>query len=373
MPERTAVDGFAEMLRELKDRSGRSYEALARRAGISGSAVHRYCSGQTVPTEFDVVERLARLCGASRDEALELHGRWAVAAATRDAVPAAARSTGSDAAGAVDSARVADVPPAGIAVAPAGVQRQSMVADASADPDAVRRRRRIRCWSAAAVATVLAVIVPGAVMLGGPSGRPTDGPVDRPAGRVPATAAPSDNPYGDRILFSPTCAEPVRMGEHDACVGELQRLLIAAGARMAQDSDFGPDTLRKVTAYQMLAGLNANGVVDDDMKTALYGGTVRMPRWSEDAVAARIRGVFREAPERAVRVARCQSFLDPLWVLPNTNGTRNWGVFQLSDTLLHRYGGTPTQALDLDWNIQTAHRAWAEHHDFRPWPNCAAT
>jgi hypothetical protein len=82
------VHDFALLLRELKQRAGRSYEALARRAGVSSSAVHRYCAGQTVPAEFGVVERLGQACGASRAEMMELHRRWAVAAAVRDRSPA---------------------------------------------------------------------------------------------------------------------------------------------------------------------------------------------------------------------------------------------------------------------------------------------
>jgi transcriptional regulator with XRE-family HTH domain len=83
-----ATADFAALLREMKDRSGRSYEALARRSGISSSALHRYCSGRTVPAGYEPVDRLARLCGASPEESLELHRRWAVAA-SRHTPPAA--------------------------------------------------------------------------------------------------------------------------------------------------------------------------------------------------------------------------------------------------------------------------------------------
>ncbi|WP_019070077.1 hypothetical protein [Streptomyces hokutonensis] len=36
-----------------------------------------------------------------------------------------------------------------------------------------------------------------------------------------------------------------------------------------------------------------------------------------------IREVFAEDPDTAVAVARCASFLDPLYVLPHTNGSRS--------------------------------------------------
>jgi hypothetical protein len=173
-----------------------------------------------------------------------------------------------------------------------------------------------------------------------------------------------------RVLNSPACSPVVAMGQHDHCVREVQTLLRSAGATVTVDGDFGPETLRRVTAFQVLAGLPPIGVVDGATKRALYAGTVRMRTWGPGQVERRIRQVFPEEPGRAVQIARCQSFLDPLYVLPNTNGTRNWGVFQLSDSLLHRYGGTPRLAYDPEWNIQTARRAWAEHRDFRHWPYC---
>ncbi|MET7937576.1 helix-turn-helix transcriptional regulator [Streptomyces sp. NPDC005322] len=43
------VHEFAELLRELERRTGRSRAALAARSGVSGSALHRYCSGRAFP------------------------------------------------------------------------------------------------------------------------------------------------------------------------------------------------------------------------------------------------------------------------------------------------------------------------------------
>ncbi|WP_225987240.1 helix-turn-helix domain-containing protein [Streptomyces spectabilis] len=74
---------LAELLRELKGRSGLSYGALAKRLHVSTSTLHRYVNGTAVPTEFAPVERLARLCKATPDELLEVHRRWIVADATR--------------------------------------------------------------------------------------------------------------------------------------------------------------------------------------------------------------------------------------------------------------------------------------------------
>ncbi|MFJ6250313.1 MULTISPECIES: helix-turn-helix domain-containing protein [unclassified Streptomyces] len=83
------------LLRQLKERSGRSYGVLAGRLHVSTSTLHRYCNGDAVPAEFAVAERFARLCGAEREELIELHRRWIVAddARTRSRSAAAAVRT----------------------------------------------------------------------------------------------------------------------------------------------------------------------------------------------------------------------------------------------------------------------------------------
>jgi transcriptional regulator with XRE-family HTH domain len=68
MPKDAAVEEFAGLVRALKARDGRSYEALGRRLSVSASTLHRYCSGATVPEEFAVADRLALLCGADEEE-----------------------------------------------------------------------------------------------------------------------------------------------------------------------------------------------------------------------------------------------------------------------------------------------------------------
>ncbi|MFD7718685.1 helix-turn-helix domain-containing protein [Streptomyces sp. NPDC059814] len=77
------AEDFAALLKELKDRSGRSYGVLATKLHVSTSTLHRYCNGDAVPNEYGSVERLARLCGATSDELVELHRRWIVAEAAR--------------------------------------------------------------------------------------------------------------------------------------------------------------------------------------------------------------------------------------------------------------------------------------------------
>lgn len=81
---------FAALLKDLKDRSGRSYGVLAAKLHVSTSTLHRYCNGDAVPNEFAPVERFARVCGASGDELVEVHRRWIVADAARRRPPAGA-------------------------------------------------------------------------------------------------------------------------------------------------------------------------------------------------------------------------------------------------------------------------------------------
>jgi hypothetical protein len=186
-------------------------------------------------------------------------------------------------------------------------------------------------------------------------------------------AKPSDAAsHNGQLLFSPACADTVSMGQHDACVQEVQELIARKGASIAVDGEFGPETLRRVTAFQVLAGLPPKGVVDDATKRALYEQQVTMTQWNASEVERRIREIFPEEPDHAVAIARCQSFLDALYVLPNTNGTRNWGVFQISDVRLRQLGGTPRMAFDPAWNIQAARQLWSVRQDFHDWPACDA-
>lgn len=83
MPKDAAVEEFARLVRALKARDGRSYEALGRRLSVSASTLHRYCSGVTVPEEFAVVDRLALLCGADEEERRALEVAWSRADRTR--------------------------------------------------------------------------------------------------------------------------------------------------------------------------------------------------------------------------------------------------------------------------------------------------
>ncbi|MEV3931928.1 MULTISPECIES: helix-turn-helix transcriptional regulator [unclassified Streptomyces] len=75
----TEIQDFAALLRELKERSGLSYGALAQKLHMSTSTVHRYCNGDAVPHDYAPVERFARVCRASADELMALHRKWILA------------------------------------------------------------------------------------------------------------------------------------------------------------------------------------------------------------------------------------------------------------------------------------------------------
>ncbi|WP_329272288.1 helix-turn-helix domain-containing protein [Streptomyces sp. NBC_01451] len=336
MPAHPESEQLAAMLRALKNRSGLSYEALAKRTDIAGSTLHRYCKGTSVPQDYGSVHRIGTVCGASPDELRSLHRLWALADTARLKENGAENAAGN----AAGSGEAADAV-------------QDPAAEEPATPEPVPARRTRYPVVVAAVAAVLTVGVSAWVL-------------------STEEASSANGPGTDgRVLFSAGCREVVAMGQHDTCVHEVQQLLHDKGADIGVDSDFGPQTLRRVTAFQVFAGLPPNGVVDDATKKALYSSPkVRMNVWSPEKVRQRIRAVFKEAPDKAVAIADCQSFLDPLHILPNTNGTRNWGVFQISDARLRELGGTPRQALDPAWNITAAERLWSVDHDFHDWPNC---
>lgn len=77
------TEAFARQLRELKDRSGLSYGALAKRLHTGTSTLHRYCNGTAVPSDYAPVERFARVCRATPQELVEVHRRWILADAAR--------------------------------------------------------------------------------------------------------------------------------------------------------------------------------------------------------------------------------------------------------------------------------------------------
>lgn len=366
----TESERFAACLRSLKERSGLSYAALAAKAGTSGSSVHRYCLGSSVPQDYGTVHRLAVACGATPEELRTLHRLWAVADAAREPEVTEPEVTELEPAEPEPTEPESTKPttsPEPEAALPEPVVGPSEPSHEPLSPPqgsgAVRwSSRRIRVGMAVGLAVLflggMAWTLPSSgLSMGGDTGQ----------GKGAGEGRKKDS----RLLFTSGCREVVAMGQHDNCVREVQRLLHAKGAVIGVDGDFGPQTLRRVTAFQVIAGIEPpNGVVGDTTKQALYESEARMDTWTQDEVRRRIREVFTEAPDRAVAIADCQSFLDPLHILPNTNGTRNWGLFQISDSRLTKLGGTPRKALDPEWNIRAAKRLWSQDRDFGDWPHC---
>lgn len=175
------TEAFARLLRELKDRSGLSYGALAKRLHMSTSTLHRYCNSTVVPTEYAPVERLARVCRATPEELVELHRRWILADAARGSRADKATATGSareagsacaadgtdsaDAADAVETIRMtettdtADPGSPTTSVRGEGEEGGPVVVDVPREPAPPRRRRT------ALIASVAAAVVLGAVVL----------------------------------------------------------------------------------------------------------------------------------------------------------------------------------------------------------------
>jgi Putative peptidoglycan binding domain/Helix-turn-helix domain/Transglycosylase SLT domain len=342
---------FAAYLRLLKNRTSLSYEALAQRSRVSGSSLQRYCAGIMVPSDYGPIYHFGRACGATQDELRELHRLWALADASRRGPSQPAPEPGAAEPQGPASGTTLDGAPSGDGAADserrAGLPRRLGAGGRG-------RGTRVR-WALAGLVVALAAVISTLLAL-------LPGPARAHGG--------SGASHTTRLLFSHQCPTVISLGEIDKCVREVQTLLLKAGTTLTIDGDFGPQTLRRVTAFQVLAGLEPNGVVDQATKQALYAGKVSMRTWSPAQVARRIRQVFTQAPAEAVAIARCQSFLDPLYILSNTNGTRDWGVFQISDLSLQQLGGTPAKALNPEWNIEAAWRLWKMHQDFSAWPFC---
>ncbi|MFI6083346.1 helix-turn-helix domain-containing protein [Streptomyces sp. NPDC051217] len=192
----TEARAFAELLRELKDRSGRSYGVLAAKLHVSTSTLHRYCNGDAVPADFSAAERFGRLCGATGEEFVELHRRWILADEARRRSRAAAPSAPAEAPVAVPEALDAEL--AAPAEAPAPEQGPP-----EGDMTPSRRGKR-RYITLAAAAVVVAVAVPALVF--GPLNDPS---TDRSsvASQVsddgapksaPPSASPSGSPSADK-------------------------------------------------------------------------------------------------------------------------------------------------------------------------------
>ena len=424
------VSEFAEALRGLKERTPHSYETLATGMGVSRSTLHRYCAGKAVPAEFEPVRRLAEQAEASPQDVAELRRLWELATGHRTGEvekPVVAEPAAEDPATA-DPEEDADGPQDGSPAVTRSAPPTDLAASDTDTPDEVP--------------TDEAPTDEGSTDEGSTDGAaPADSRADAPPVRDPARGDPSaetvvstppdeggrarggrrrrgyvaagalaavlagvlfaqssgsDEDTDDaklakeRLLLSAECEELISVGQEGTCVQELQTLLSKAGATIGVDSSFGPETTRRVLAFQLKAGLDVDGLVGDDTKRALYEATepdkrapdgesekrasgaadVDLSSWDQERVRKKIREVFDEAADDAVKLAACQSQLDPLHIVPHEDESRSWGLFQFPDALLSKLGGGPEKALDPSWNITAAHKLWAKDRSFADLPKC---
>jgi hypothetical protein len=216
----TEAEAFAELLRDLKDRSGRSYGVLAGKLHVSTSTLHRYCNGDAVPAEFGSVERLARLCGATSGELLELHRRWIIA----DEARRRARVDKADKAGAephVVLEAAPDAAPVPVAVpAPEPEPLPVVDSEAEAEPGAPARSRVKRLRFLLAAVAVVAVAVPAVVFGSRMTGPPADassvagGRQARDASPGPSASHKKASPSPSPSVSAPRSGSPSPSATH---------------------------------------------------------------------------------------------------------------------------------------------------------------
>ncbi|MFF4015403.1 helix-turn-helix domain-containing protein [Streptomyces sp. NPDC001843] len=239
--EAEETEAFARRLRELKDRSGLSYGALAKRLHMSTSTLHRYCNGTAVPVEYAPVERLAKVCRATPQELVELHRRWILADAARGrrAEQVTEREPAQDA-GPDGSADVAD-PGRGEGGAEEKVASndgaegetggEPVVIDTAAEaalsrrPSRLRRRGTALIASAAVVAalgTVAYALHPTPVPAGDTTAPASTSPLDVGAPGQPSTS-PSADASGHEPSASPTKSPTAVTGSRSTGPGAPKR------------------------------------------------------------------------------------------------------------------------------------------------------
>ncbi|HZF90326.1 MAG TPA: helix-turn-helix domain-containing protein [Streptomyces sp.] len=214
------VAGFAALLRDLKERTDRSYGSLARRLQMNTSTLHRYCAGDAVPQDFAPVERFAALCGATPEERVELHRRWLAAVAARrrpraeEAVPAPVDAPPPHAAPAVPPKPEPEAEPkTGSEPGPEpGPEAEPEAGSARVSAPWYRRRRlavglAVACASLAAVGSLAALPTDrGTSAEVAPSARTTVAAPTTGAPGSPPPRTPSASPDGTRAAPGPSPA-----------------------------------------------------------------------------------------------------------------------------------------------------------------------
>ncbi|MGB9376504.1 MAG: peptidoglycan-binding protein [Mycobacteriales bacterium] len=175
------------------------------------------------------------------------------------------------------------------------------------------------------------------------------------------------------------CDATLSMGSSGNCVEKLQRRLnelgLDCGNQLTVDGQFGAQTRMRVYAFQGRNRLDADGVVGPVTRGKLANPDEGLNVSCDAGVAAQIRDIFPDSVEdKAIRVARCESGLNPIAVGgPNGNGTLDFGVFQFNDGgTLQSYlpGSNARQKVDAslhaDDNIRAALALWRDR-GWQPW------
>jgi peptidoglycan hydrolase-like protein with peptidoglycan-binding domain len=144
-------------------------------------------------------------------------------------------------------------------------------------------------------------------------------------------------PAGPASAATSLCATTLRIGDSGSCVSRLQTRLnevgLNCGHALAVDGSFGSATRARVYAFQGRNRLTMDGVVGPITRDELASPGEGLSTDCAADIATLIRSIWPDgSEEKAIRVARCESSLNPISVGgPNTNGTLDVGVFQFND------------------------------------------
>lgn len=187
---------------------------------------------------------------------------------------------------------------------------------------------------------------------------------------APATGALAD--AGTTAI----CDRTLQQGNTGDCVRRLQQRLnnlgLNHGNQLTVDGAFGPRTRDRVEAFQGRNRLAVDGIVGPLTRDKLRNPDRRLAVASPATVRQWIRDIWPDhVQDRAVRIARCESRHNPIAINRNTNGSRDFGVFQFNNGgTLQSYLGSGRlgvqRALDARENIRAALRLWRDR-GFQPW------
>jgi peptidoglycan hydrolase-like protein with peptidoglycan-binding domain len=192
-----------------------------------------------------------------------------------------------------------------------------------------------------------------------------------------AVAAPASAQTGADATA--LCDRTISIGDSGPCVERLQRRLnelgLDCGNRLAVDGDFGRLTRMRVFAFQGRNRIEVDGIVGPITRGKLANPDEGLGVSCEADIAQLIRQTWPDgSQDKAIRVARCESALNPIAVGgPNSNGSLDFGVFQFNDggTLQAYLPGDTFRAkvdaaLHAESNIRAALALWRDR-GWQPW------